>query len=430
MKSAVTMLLVLVLLTAPFVIAVKPVYASSKMWTQTYGGSDNDFALSLVATSDGGYVIAGTIGKTFDNLLSGDYWLLKLDSDGNEQWNQTYDGTGKDSGCFVVQTTDGGYVISGYSTSTSLPDISDFWLVKTDSAGNVEWNRTYGGPENDVGLSAIQTSDGGYLMVGHTASYGDELTDMWLVKTDSAGNVEWNQTYGESEFDAGRSVVESSCGGYTILGVTGSFFAGDVDFWLVKTDAEGALLWNRTYGGLENDFALSFVQTSDGGYAMIGNTLSYGAGSFDFWLVKTDSAGNVEWNQTYGGTESDTGYFVVETSDGGYALAGETASHGAGDSDFWLIKTDADGNELWNQTYGGTDSDGAYSLVKASDGGYALAGSTYSFGAGGQDVYVVKTDEYGVVPEAAWVVLPLLLTATLAIFITKKKILHPRTRAS
>ena len=326
MKSAVTMLLVLVLLTAPFVIAVKPVYASSKMWTQTYGGSDNDFALSLVATSDGGYVIAGTIGKTFDNLLSGDYWLLKLDSDGNEQWNQTYDGTGKDSGCFVVQTTDGGYVISGYSTSTSLPDISDFWLV--------------------------------------------------------------------------------------------------------KTDAEGALLWNRTYGGLENDFALSFVQTSDGGYAMIGNTLSYGAGSFDFWLVKTDSAGNVEWNQTYGGTESDTGYFVVETSDGGYALAGETASHGAGDSDFWLIKTDADGNELWNQTYGGTDSDGAYSLVKASDGGYALAGSTYSFGAGGQDVYVVKTDEYGVVPEAAWVVLPLLLTATLAIFITKKKILHPRTRAS
>ena len=124
MKSAVTMLLVLVLLTAPFVIAVKPVYASSKMWTQTYGGSDNDFALSLVATSDGGYVIAGTIGKTFDNLLSGDYWLLKLDSDGNEQWNQTYDGTGKDSGCFVVQTTDGGYVISGYSTSASLPDIS------------------------------------------------------------------------------------------------------------------------------------------------------------------------------------------------------------------------------------------------------------------------------------------------------------------
>ncbi|MBN1357606.1 hypothetical protein JW988_02450, partial [Candidatus Bathyarchaeota archaeon] len=144
MKSAVALLLVLVLSTAPVVIVVKTVYASSEMWSQTYGSPDNDFACSLVATSDGGYAIAGTIGKTFDDLLSGDYWLIKLDSDGNEEWNQTYDGTGKDSGCFVVQTTDGGYAISGYSSSTSLPDTGDFWLVKTDSDGNEQWNKTYG----------------------------------------------------------------------------------------------------------------------------------------------------------------------------------------------------------------------------------------------------------------------------------------------
>jgi hypothetical protein len=170
------------------------------------------------------------------------------------------------------------------------------------------------------------------------------------------------------------------------------------------------------------DMALSVVATGDGGYALVGmKSYSDGFSGSDGWLIKTDSSGNELWNRTYVGPESEAFLSVVQASDGGYVLAGDTSSYGAGSDDSWLVKTDANGNELWNQTYGGPDGDGAYSLVKTPDGGYALVGSTHSFGAGNQDFWLIKTNEYGIVPEAKWVILPLMATATLAILITKKK---------
>lgn len=427
MKSAVAVLLVVVLLTAPVVIAVKPVCASSQTWTQTYGSPDNDFAFALAATSDGGYAIVGSTGSTIGST-QGYVWLVKADADGYELWNRTYGIIGKTHGYYVVQTVDGGYAIVGSNASSS--DNRDVWLLKTDADGNELWNQTYGGAEDDNALSLVQNSDGGYTIAGTTGSFSGGNSDFWLIKTDAAGNELWNQTYGGPEIDLARSLVQTSDDGYAILGITRSFGAGGVDFWLVKTDADGMLQWSQTYGGPADDFALNVVETSDSGYALIGNTLTYGAGDFDFWLIKTDSTGNELWNQTYGGPESDSGLSLVQSSDGGYALTGSTTSYGAGGQDFWLVKTDADGNALWNQTYGGPDGDGAYSLVKTDDGGYAIVGTTESYGVGGQDFWLIKTDEYGVVPEATWVVLPLMLAATLAIFITKKKLLHPRTPIS
>jgi len=356
---------------------------------ETYGGTGNDRGLSVVETSDGGFAIAG---ETYSYGAGGnDFWLVKTDANGNEQWNQTYGGTNMEIGLSVVETGDGGFAISGYTNSFGAGSY-DAWLVKTDSAGNEQWNQTYGGIGDDGGFSVVQTDDGGYAISGFTGSYGAGSWDAWLVKSDSSGIAQWNQTYGETDADYGTSVVQTSDGGYAITGYTASYGAGGQDAWLVKTDASGIAQWNQTYGGTDGEVGFSVVETSDGGYAIAAYTLSFGAGSYDAWLIKTDANGNHQWNQTYGGTNTDWGLSVVETGDGGYAIAGYTDSFGAGGYDVWLVKTDVAGNEQWNQTYGGTGSDQGWSVVETGDGGYAVAGFTESYGAGGADVWLVKTD--------------------------------------
>ena len=206
------------------------------------------------------------------------------------------------------------------------------------SSPPTEWNKTYGGANGDLAYSVIQTNDGGYALAGYTASFGAVLIDFWLVKTDSAGNLVWSQTYGGANFDEAYSMIQTSDGGYALAGYTESFGAGAADFWLVKTDSAGNLVWSRTYGGANGDVAYSVIQTSDGGYALACMTASFGAGWSDFWLVKTDSTGNMIWSQTYGGANDDVAYSVIQTNDGGYALAGFTKSFGAGGQDFWLVK--------------------------------------------------------------------------------------------
>jgi len=320
----------------------------------------------------------------------------------SEMWSQTYGGASSDSAEAMVQTSDGGYAIAGYTTSFGA-GYADFWLVKTDEYGNMEWNRTYGGAGEDIARSLIVTSDGGYAIAG---------IDL-LVKTDEYGNMEWNQTYG------GYSLVETSDGGYALAGVTNIRIChSDADFWLIKTDAYGNMLWNKTYSkGV--DCAHSVVETSDGGYALAGFTGFWFDN--DIWVVKTDEYGNIEWNNVYGDGNS-IAHSLVATSDGGYAIAGDTDHAGAGGYDFWLIKTDADGSMIWNRTYGGAEDDIAHSLVVTSDGGFAIAGETSSFGAGDSDFWLVKTDEYGIPEFPSWAILPLLLLATLVTIFCKKRL--------
>jgi len=202
-----------------------------------------------------------------------------------------------------------------------------------------EWNKTYGGTKDDYAWALVQTNDGGYALTGSTNSYSDS----WLVKTDANGDIHWNKTYGGTGDDETYALVQTSDGGYALAGLTTSFGVGNMVPWLVKTDATGSMQWNKTYGGTSNDAAYSVVQTSDGGYALAGLTRSFGAGSTDFWLVKTDAAGSMQWNKTYGGTGDDEANALVQTGDGGYALAGYTDSFGAGSRDFWLVKIGPEG---------------------------------------------------------------------------------------
>ena len=273
--------------------------------------------------------------------------------------------------------------------------ISLSWALADTSPSLEEWNRTLGGSQNDLGMSVQQTSDGGYIIAGSTMSFGAGEGDVYLVKTDSQGRETWSTTFGGTQDDSGYSVQETSDGGYIIAGHTMSFGSGSADVYLVKTDSQGRETWNRTFGGSQDDLGYSVQETSDGGYIISGYTMSFNAGGRDGYLVKTDSQGRETWSTTFGGSGHDFGWSVQETSGGGYIIAGHTMSFGAGEGDVYLVKTDSQGRETWSTTFGGSQDDGGYSVQEASDGGYIIAGYTLSFGAGGRDVYLVKTDQGG-----------------------------------
>jgi outer membrane protein assembly factor BamB/pimeloyl-ACP methyl ester carboxylesterase len=390
--------------------ASPPISASG--WSKTYGGTASDVGWGeIVQTSDGGYAMAGSTSSY--GAGDSDGWLIKTDAAGNVQWNKTYGGTGGDAPLGMIQTTDGGYAMIGGTASFGTVG-NDIWLVKTDSAGNMQWNKTYGGTGAERAWSAVQTIDGGYAIGGWTTSFGAGGADLWLIKTDSTGNMQWNKTFGGNGTDYGLSIVQTNDGGYAVAGSTTTFGVGSADVWLVKFSSSGVMEWNRTYGGTGYDEAYALRIASDGGYAMGCWTNSFGAGGNDFWLVKTDSAGNMQWNKTYGGTGAENANCMVLTSEGGYAMTGSTTSFGAGNSDFWLVKVDAAGNLQWNMTYGGTGAETGYSVVQTSDGGYAVLGSTNSFGAGGSDFWLVKVDAYGVVPEGLAIGVIMLLSSVAA----------------
>lgn len=312
----------------------------------------------------------------------------------NEEWNTTFGGTNIDEGYSVEQTSDGGYIITGYTRSYGAAG-HNVWLIKTDSYGNEQWNKTFGGSEDDEGQSVQQTSDGGYIIAGWTKSYGAVNKDLWLIKTGSSGNEQWNKIFGGTTDDAGTSVRQTSDGGFIIAGYTSSSGAGSVDAWLIKTDSSGNQQWSKTLGGSSTDGAYSLQKTTDGGYILAGWTMSYGPGPLlNVWLVKTDGQGNQQWNKAFGGTGSDKAYSVEQTTDGGYIIAGETDSYGAGNIDAWLIKTDSSGNEQWNKTFGGSIRDYGYSVQQTFGGGYIMVGYTNSF-TSSDDIYLIKTDSSG-----------------------------------
>jgi len=373
------------------------------LWTRIYGGSDRDVAYSVQQITDGGYIITGST-RSFGAGYE-DVWLLKTDTNGDTLWTRIYGGSSIDYGYSVQQTSDGGYIVAGYTMSFGA-GIHDVWLLKTDADGDTLWTHTYGGSSSDAAYSVQQTTDGGYIVAGYTWSFGAGLSDLWLIKTDANGDTLWTHTYGGSSIDWGRSVRQTTDGGYIIAGHTMSFGAGSDDVWLLKTDADGDTLWTHTYGGSSSDAAYSVQQTTDGGYIVAGETFSFGAGRYDVWLLKTDTNGDTLWTHTYGGSDVDWGQSVRQTTDGGYIITGKTGSFGAGMADVWLIKTDANGDSLWTRIYGGSDDDYGWYVQQTDDGGYIVAGYTYSFGAGWSDVWLLKLAGEAPQPDVTIEILP------------------------
>ncbi|MFC1487172.1 hypothetical protein ACFLRN_05745 [Thermoproteota archaeon] len=417
-------ILVLLVLLSSSVIVLVNAQPSWVEWSQTYGGDGKDYCTSMVQTADGGFVLFG-IAQSFETPSA---WLVKTDEYGNMEWNKTIGG-----GTSFIQTLDGGFAfvgtnassIDGYIPVGYLPDgfWSHVWLAKTDANGNIEWTQTY---DEEIGCyqgtSLVQTTDGGYALVGNSFSSFGDYDDFLLIKTDSYGNREWSELYDYSEHESGSGLVQTFDGGFVLMSKTYSF--GEMpDFWFIKTDELGNMEWKWTYGDSRMVSVTSFIQLSEGGFVFAGSTKTLGDGGRDFFITKIDNIRNIEWTQTYETENNEQNPSLVQTSDGGFALAGY--SHISNEpylTDFLLIKTDNQGNMLGNQTYPAQAVMGYPSLVQTLDGGFALSGAIGSLERVDYDFLLIKTDAYGIPEFPSWIILPLFITSTLSVIIIRHKI--------
>ncbi|MCJ7516323.1 MAG: hypothetical protein MUO89_10275 [Dehalococcoidia bacterium] len=343
----------------------------------------------------GGYSAQQTIDGAY--ILYGPT-LIKTDTGGNKIWNKAFK---NGWGFLAQQTKDGGYIICGY-ISFDGADGDNVWLIKTDANGNKLWDEKFGDKDRRDRIHSIQqTTDGGYVMCGETAAQPFGHYDIWLIKTDANGNKLWDKTFGDERDDIGNSVQQTKDGGYIVCGETrvSSDYSGSV--WLIKTDADGNKLWDKIFDGEAYDlpdlcyYVRSVQQTTDGGYIVCGteDKRSIKAGSYNAWLMKTDAAGNKMWDKRFGGRKDSYGHAVQETAGGGYVICGSVTTQRFGPwskTAIWLIKTDADGNMLWDGTFSGNGQAGGNSVQQTADGGYIVCGDTRSRGAEGYSTLLLK----------------------------------------
>jgi hypothetical protein len=385
-RSMKTLIIVIVLW-----IVVSFAQVPDTVWTKVYGGSDGEIGEEVMQTADSGYAVAGYTYS--NNVFFNDVFLVKTDANGTATWIREYGGDSVEWGHGFDITSDNGYIITG-ETWRRGRDRRDIYLIKIAENGDSMWTGEYGGAREEIGYSVQQTSDGGYIITGSTKTYGPNTPDysnVWLVKTDASGSVDWSQVYGGTYNDFGSSVQQTADGGYIVAGQTYSATSQYIDLWLLKTDANGDTLWTKLYGGASSDGARSVKQIYDNGYIIAGYTSSYGAGQLDAWLLRTDASGDTLWTRTFGGGSNDFAYSVYQTVDSGFVLCGYTYSFGAGDQDFYMVKTNADGDLLWSTTVGSSGAERSFSIEQTSDGGYIITGYKWSI-TNDYDVYLVKLE--------------------------------------
>jgi hypothetical protein len=411
-------------------------------WQNTIGGSNGEAIRSIQQTLDGGYILGGDSrsnisGDKTENSMGGDdYWVVKLDSLGNIQWQNTIGGIDDDLLYSIQQTLDGGYIlggtsqsyISGDKTETNL-GIEDYWVVKLDTAGNIEWQNTIGGNNDEALFSIEQTSDGGYILGGTSNSpvSGDKTEnsmgsyDYWIVKLDSSGNIQWQNTIGGWDVDNLYTIRQTNDGGYIAAGESRSIISGDktennmgdYDYWILKLDNMGSIIWQNTIGGNMRDWTASIQETFDGGYIVAGNSISNISGdktencfgSYDYWIVKLNSVGNIMWQNTIGGNSFEVTWSIKQTPDAGFILGGFSDSNISGDKtenslgsyDCWVLKLDPLGNIIWQNTIGGNDADGLISIQQTLDGGYILGAYSQSNISGDKTENCLGDNDYWVI---------------------------------
>lgn len=376
--------------------------ATADLWAKTYGGGQESEANATVATSDGGYIVAGW---TLSFGSGGrDYWVVKLDNRGIPQWQKAYGGSGDDIARTILETSDGGYLVAGSSRSFGAGS-EDYWVLKLDSDGSINWQKTYAGSGLDRAKAVAETNDG-YVVAGRTNSFGAGEDDFWVLKLNYDGTVAWENTYGGSSYDYAQSIqaLDGVNGGYIVAGWTYSFGAGGWDYWVLKLDSIGSIVWQHTYGGYPGtDVANSIQETSDGGYIVAGWTNSFN-GLEDYWVLKLNNDGSIAWQKSYGGEGVEEAGSIQETNDGGYIVAGNSNSFGAGLEDYWVVKLNSDGTIAWQKAYGGSNVDQASSIQELSNGGYIVAGYTSSFGTGNKDFWVLKLNSDGSIADCPLIV--------------------------
>lgn len=361
------------------------------LWEKTYGGSGDDAGYDFCQTSDGGFVIAG---YTYSSGENKDFYLVKTDSEGNEEWAKNYGAGNHDVANSICRSADGGFVVAGIGFGGGTTEI---YLIKINESGGLLWEKTYIDYDYNMDANEIcSASDGGSLIVGNVMSNTTGESDVYVMKIDASGDTLWTKTYDKNESETAISVCQSPDGGFVIVGHTGSF--SNSDGYVIKTNSSGDVEWEKVYES-PDDYDLicrSIIQTSDGGYAIAGERyLSGSSAEVDFYLIKTDASGELLWSNHYGGSDYDIGISVIEDSGGDYVFVGWVTNPGGSDttwSDCYLIKVDEKGNLIWEQTFGGEGHDAAYGVVETADGSYVLVGETQPSDAEEMDVYLVKTE--------------------------------------
>ena len=323
-------------------------------------------------------------------LLTPAYWAY---GQGYEEWSKDIGGDDTEHFKAIQETADGGFIAVGYVEPWTRDD-HELYMVKTDSAGEPEWSKVYGDTKDDDAYDVVQTGDGGYVVVGSTKSNGSGLADLWVMRTDGLGELVWEKVLGGAKNDAAYSLIALDGGEYLLTGSTASYGAGNGDVWVLKISDGGDVLWNITYGGPMNDVGRGIISTADGGFMVVGDTSSYGAGWSDVWLIKMDADGAASWNQTIGGSANDSGRSVKETGDG-FIVAGNSESFGDTLVDGYVAKVDPEGELLWEKTYGGASDDYAESIELFNGEGYLVTGYTSSTGTGESDVWLFSVSPDG-----------------------------------
>jgi len=371
-----------------------------------FGNPDGDGAGSVRETADGGFIIGGSttlLGEEFSDAT-----IIKMDKYGQIEWSQVYgDDDWSESFSETIPTADGGYIAVGSEANSDDREPPDLWIVKTDASGTKIWDKSFGDDENDSASDVIQTSDGGYIIAGSfqhdTSQRSDD--DAYVIKIDSNGNTLWEKTYGGVDGGEGAASIKATRdGNFVFIGSTSSYSTGgasDFDFYLVKINADGDVLWEKTFGGSDWEKAGSMLVDDDGSFLMAGWTASpeFGAVASEIFLAKADAAGNELWYKLYGWEHKDSAAEIIKAENGGYLIVGSTERYydepfETWRSDLYVIKTDASGNEQWSKTYGGLHEDGASCVRRVSDGGYIISGHTKSYSKD-NDIYLLKIDGVG-----------------------------------
>ncbi len=406
--------------------------APAIQWQKAFGGTDYDQVLSVIETFDGGFAAAGISTSANGNVTGnhgfGDFWIIKVNATGTLLWQKSYGGSADDGTFSIAQTADSGFVVAGSSTSangnvTLNHGSTDYWIIKINAAGILQWQKSYGGSSVDIACDIHQTSDLGFIIGGYTISNDGDVTgnhgfeDYWIVKLNSSGNLQWQKTFGGSMDERAYAVQQTADGGYVAGGYTMSTDGditgnhGDYDYWVIKLNSSGALQWQKTLGGTSMDQNRTVQQTADGGYITAGFTASvngdvtFNHGSEDLWIVKLSSTGTLQWQRSLGGSGVDQAYQVKSLGSGGYLIGGSsyslngdvTGNHGG--YDMWIVRTDNVGNIVWQKSLGGSSVEEAYSVSPATNNGYIIAGGTLSNDGnvtgnhGDFDYWIIKLNE-------------------------------------
>jgi hypothetical protein len=406
-------------------------------FVKTYGGSESDEAVSVVEAADGGFVVLGTTRSSNGDVTDktgndSDFWLLKITKSGEIVWSKTYGGSDDENAARITKTNDGGYLLSGYTTSND-GDVSgnegfqDYWILKVDASGNILWDKNFGFAGSDQAYKAFQTTDGGYFITGFfdvsaSGGAGNDLQrgvvhgvgEFWGIKLDANGNKEWRRYFGGTNNDRSYDAWQTADGGFLMTGTSESVDfdkidpKGSYDYWAVRLTPSGDLVWTKSFGGAEIDNSYASLKTNDGNYIMVGDSRSSDQdvtsprGNADAWMVKFDDNGNKIWQKSFGGSQFDTTHSIVQRANGDYILAGHSRSSDGdlqsnnGVNDAWILVVDNNGALKFEKSVGGSGLDFASEAIETSDSKILAVGDSESndldipLNQGSKDFLIIK----------------------------------------